>query len=243
WRPFVFLGVFNVLVPFGLIAWGEKSIPSGIAAILNASMPLFTLLLAVTFDKEQITLGRIIGLLFGFAGILVLTVPKLAAKEEASILGELAVIVAVISYSVSTVYARRHTRHVNPLTASFGQISMGFVWLLPFALSEKPWTLTPSLKAILAVVAIGVLGTAIAYQIYFRLVHEGGATLASLVTFISPLFGILYGRLVLQEPIHWTALAGLACILASILLIRGAPNNAAALPKAAQVDVRQESKQ
>lgn len=223
WRPFMFLGAFNVLVPFGLIAWGEQSIPSAIASILNGSMPLFTLLLAAVFDKERITLGRILGLLVGFAGIMILTLPQLSNNISASILGELAVIVAVISYSVSTVYAHRHTRQVNPLTASFGQITMGFLWLTPFALSEQPWHLTLSLKAVLAVVAIGVLGTAIAYQIYFRLVYEGGATLASLVTFISPLFGIVYGRLVLQEPIHWTALAALACILASILLIRGAP--------------------
>lgn len=224
WAVFTFLGAFNVLVPFGLIAWGEQSIPSGIAAILNATMPLFTLLLAAMFDSERITIGRILGLVVGFTGIFIITLPRLsAANQRASIWGELAVIIAVISYSVSTVFARRHTGHVNPLTASFGQIGMGFMFLFPFALSERPWTLSPSLKAIGAVLAIGIVGTAMAYLIYFRLVKEGGATLASLVTFISPLFGLVYGRVILNEELHWTVVVALACILASILLIRGAP--------------------
>ncbi len=234
WRAFAFLGVFNVLVPFGLIAWGEKSIPSGIAAILNASMPLFTLLLAAAFDKEQITIGRILGLLLGFAGILILMLPQLDSQQKTNIWGELAVIVAVISYAVATVFAHRNTGHVNPLTASFGQISMGFLCLTPFALTEHPWTVTPSLKVVMAVLAIGVFGTAIAYLIYFRLVQEGGATLASLVTFISPLFGIVYGRLVLGERISWVALISLACILGSIMLIRGAPLKTAATTSPAQ---------
>lgn len=224
WWLFAFMGVFNALIPFGLIAWGEQSIPSGLAAILNATMPLFTFILAAIFDHERITVKRILGLAIGFGGILIITLPKLSGGFEASIWGELAVVVAAASYAVATVFARRNLHHVNPMTASFGQIAMGFLFLVPFSLSERPWTMHPSLIAIIALLVLSVVGTALAYLIYYRLLQEGGATLASSVTFITPLFGVFYGFLFLSEQMSWTLLAALICILGSVLLIRSTPH-------------------
>lgn len=223
WGLFAFMGVFNALIPFGLIAWGEQSIPSGLAAILNATMPLFTFILAAIFDRERITVGRILGLVVGFGGILIITLPQLTEGFVASLWGELAVIVAAASYAIATVFARRNLHHVKPIAASFGQIAMGCLFLIPFSLSERPWTMQPSLIAIIALLILSVLGTALAYLIYYRLLQEGGATLASLVTFITPLFGVLYGFLFLSEKMSWTSLAALVCILGSMLLIRSKP--------------------
>lgn len=224
WWLFAFMGVFNALIPFGLIAWGEQSIPSGLAAILNATMPLFTFILAAVFDRERITVGRILGLVVGFGGILIITLPQLTEGFVSSLWGELAVIVAAASYAIATVFARRNLHHVKPIAASFGQIAMGCLFLIPFSLSERPWTMQPSMTAIFALVTLGVLGTALAYLIYYRLLQEGGATLASLVTFITPLFGVLYGFLFLGENMSWTSLAALVCILGSVLLIRSKPS-------------------
>jgi drug/metabolite transporter (DMT)-like permease len=221
WWLFAFMGVVNTLIPFGLIAWGEQSIPSGLAAILNATMPLFTFILAAAFDHEYVSFGRILGLVIGFGGILIITLPQLVGGFVASLWGELAVVVAAASYAIATVFARRNLHHVKPITASFGQIAMGCLFLIPFSISERPWTIHPSLIAILALVTLGVVGTALAYLIYYRLLQEGGATLASLVTFITPLFGVIYGFLLLGEKMHWTSLLALVCILGSVLLIRG----------------------
>lgn len=224
WWLFAFMGVFNALIPFGLIAWGEQHIPSGLAAILNATMPLFTFILAAVFDHERITIGRIIGLAVGFGGILIITLPQLTEGFVASLWGELAVVIAAMSYAIATVFARRNLHHVKPISASFGQIAMGCLFLIPFSLSERPWTMHPSLTAIFALVTLGVLGTALAYLIYYRLLQEGGATLASMVTFITPLFGVLYGFLFLGEHMKWTSLVALIFILGSVLLIRNRPS-------------------
>jgi drug/metabolite transporter (DMT)-like permease len=226
WWLFAFMGVFNALIPFGLIAWGEQSIPSGLAAILNATMPLFTFILAAIFDHERVTVGRILGMVIGFGGILIITLPQLASGFVASVWGELAVIVAAASYALATVFARRNLHHVKPITASFGQIAMGCLFLIPFAMSEHPWTIHPSLIAIIALLVLSIVGTALAYLIYYRLLQEGGATLASLVTFITPLFGVFYGFLFLSETMSWTSLVALVCILGSVLLIRSKQNAA-----------------
>jgi len=228
WLRFAIMGTFNALVPFATIAWGTQYIPSGLSAILNATMPLFTFILAAAWGNERLSLHRVCGLLIGFAGIIVLTWPQLRGGLQASLWGELAVIVGSLSYAIAAVYARRSLAGQSPIIASLGQVSMGFLLFIPFSLLEKPWTFNPSIRAILALLALGVLGTGVAYIIYYRLIQGLGATGASLVTYIVPLFGIFWGWAVLGERLSWHAFVALLMILVGLVLV----NNLLATNKA-----------
>ncbi|MHB1295815.1 MAG: DMT family transporter [Anaerolineae bacterium] len=221
WARFTFMGVFNALIPFYTIAWGTRQIPSGLSSILNATMPLFTVVMAALWASERLTFGRAAGVLVGFGGILVLAWPQVQGGVQADLLGQLAVVVGALSYAIATVYARRKLVGHPPLVASLGQISTGFLVCVPFALAEGAPTQVPSIKVILSLLALGVLGTAVAYLIYYRLVREAGATFASAVTYINPLFGIFWGWLLLGERLPWIAFAALALIFAGLLLING----------------------
>ena len=223
WRRFAVMGIFNALVPFGTIAWGTQYIPSGLSAILNATMPLFTFILAAAWGGERLTVRRVCGICIGFAGIIVLTWPQLRGGMQASLWGELAVIVGSLSYAIAAVYARRSLAGQSPIIASLGQVSTGFLLFIPFSLLERPWTFTPSTQAILALLALGILGTGFAYILYYRLIQGLGATGASLVTYIVPLFGIFWGWAVLGERLSWHAFVALLMILGGLLLVNNLP--------------------
>ncbi len=223
WRRYAFMGVFNALIPFGAIAWGTQFIPSGLSAILNATQPLFTLVLAVLVGDERVSLRRILGLLLGFAGIMVLTLPALAGGASGSFLGQLAVIVGALSYAAASVFARKHLKGQPPITTTIGQLSTGFLFLLPFSLLERPWGFSPSAKALGALLTLASLGTAFAYLLYYELIHRAGATATSLVTYISPVFGIFWGWAILSERLSWNAFAALVFILASVLFVKQRP--------------------
>jgi drug/metabolite transporter (DMT)-like permease len=219
WARFAVMGVVNALLPFGLIGWGAQFLPSGLAAILAAAMPLFTIILAVLWNGETLTWKSVVGLFIGFGGVLVLTVPQLRGGVQFSLWGELAVIGGTLSYAVGAVYARRNLRGVSPVLASFGQVSMGTLFFIPFALAEQPWGLRPSAAAIAALLCLGVLGTGLAYILYYRLIHYSGATAASLVTYITPPFSIVWGAIILGERLGWLAFLSLAMILAGLALV------------------------
>jgi drug/metabolite transporter (DMT)-like permease len=219
WKHLAFMGFFNALVPFGLMAWGTQHIASGLSSILNATMPLFTFTLAVLSGGERPNGSRIAGLLVGFGGILILTAPKLRGGIDVSFWGELAVIAGSLSYAIATVYARRNLKGQPPLVASLGQVSMGCLFLIPFSLLEQPWTMRPSLEATGALLTLGILGTALAYLIYYRLLQGVGATVTSLVTYIAPIFGIFWGWLILDERLSWHAFAALGLILVGMVLV------------------------
>lgn len=224
WRAFAVTGLLGVALPFAAISWGTQHIASGLSAILNASMPLFTVILAAAIGEERLTARRVAGVLAGFAGIVVLTLPNLRGGLDVGLLGELAVVLAALSYAVSILYARRRVLSYGPLTASFGQVAMGAVWLLPAMALEQPWAAAaPSWRVVAAVLAIGVLGTGIAYIIYYRLLAALGPTGTSLVTFIVPLFGIFWGWAILQEYLSWHAFAALGLIVSGLVLVNGLP--------------------
>ncbi|NLG50730.1 MAG: EamA family transporter [Chloroflexi bacterium] len=219
WKHFAFVGFFNALVPFSLMAWGTQYIPSGLSSILNATMPLFTFVLAVVLGAEPLTRTRTVGMLLGFAGILVLTLPKLSDGIEASFWAEMAIVVGSFSYAIATNYAKRHIADQPPLVASLGQVSTGFLFFVPLSLVEQPWTMRPSGQAILALLGLAVLGTALAYILYYRLLQGIGATGTSLVTYIAPIFGVFWGWTILGERLSWHAFAALALILVGMLLV------------------------
>ncbi len=220
WLRFAGAGLLNAFIPFTLLAWGTQFIPSGLSAILGATMPLFTFVLAILLDGERLTAGRAAGMVISFGGIVVLTIPQLVQGGlRASLWGQAACILASLSYALAIIYARRNLRGYSPLAASLGQVGTGWALLFPFALLDRPWAYNPSPRAILALLALGALGTGVAYIIYHRLIQTAGATAASVVTYITPLFGVFWGRIVLGERLSWNALAALMIILVGLVLI------------------------
>jgi len=219
WRPLFVMGLFNTLIPYGLINWGELHISSALAAILTGTMPLFTVILAHFWSKgERMDGFKAAGVVIGFAGAVVLVAPDLQAGVTHNILGDLAVIGAGLSYAIAAVFARRNLAGHEPAVLSTGMLLAGFVLAVPLALAlERPFALSPSLQAWGSTLALSFLGTAIAYLIYYWILEHGGAVQASLVTYIIPVGALFWGWLLLGETIHWTSLAGMGAILLGIM--------------------------
>ncbi len=223
WGRLMVMGAVGIVIPFGAIAWGTQYIASGLSAILNATMPLFTFGLAVLLGDEPLSLRRALGLVVGFLGITVLTWPKLQAGIRSEVWGQVAIVIASLSYAVAILYAKRRLAQEPPLLTAFGQVSMGAALFVPLALAELPWQQTFTSRAMGAALAIGVIGTALAYILYYRLLREIGPTATSLVTYIVPLFGIFWGRIILGEVLSWHAFAALGLIFISLILVNGLP--------------------
>ncbi len=223
WLPFIFMGAFNSAIPQTLILWGQTQIPSGLASILNATTPLFTVLLAhiVTRD-EKLTPGKIAGVLLGLAGVAIMIGPGALQGLSLNLVGEIAILGAALSYAVAVIFSRRF-RAVSPYVTSAGQLTAAAIIVLPFALIvDKPWTLPPPSPATWgAIGALAFISTAFAYIIYFRLVASAGSTNASLVTLLVPASAILLGALFLNERLHPTDFVGMACIALGLLTIDG----------------------
>jgi len=219
WRLYAIQGTLGIAFPFAALAWGSQYIPSGLSAILNATMPMFTYILAVLTGSEKLRVGSTVGLLIGLAGILVLTLPKLQPGMQASLWGQLAVIAGALSYACAAVFARRKLTGQPPEFTSFGQFTFSFLLLTPLALAQRPWAIRPSSGAITSLLVLSILGTGFAYLIYFRLIRALGATGTSLVTYISPVFSIFWGWVILRERLSWHAFVAFGLILVGLLLV------------------------
>lgn len=220
WRPGLVLGVINGAIPFTLIAWGEKHVDSGIAAIANASVPIFLVTLAVRFrPSERVSGARLGGVLVGLAGVGLLT----GANPDGgwwAVAGTLAVVVASVSYAAAGLYGQgRSTERSGPILAA-ASILGGALVLLPFSFLQLPDAL-PSWKALGSVAALGVLGTGFAQLILFRMWRLHGSARTSLVTYLLPPAALFYGATILGEPLRLSALAGLALILLGVALGSG----------------------
>jgi drug/metabolite transporter (DMT)-like permease len=228
WHLFI-MAALGVALPFAAISWGTQHIASSLSAILNAAMPLFTFVIVVLLGSESTGLRRLLGVLIGFGGILILVLPQLLVGGlQVTLLGQLAIVLAALSYALAVVYANRHLMAESPLHTSLGQLTLAAVMLAPMALAENSWRAPLTYRSVGAVAILGVLGTAIAYLIYYRLIREAGPTFTSLVTYITPVFGVFWGRLILNERLTWNAFVALGLILGGLLLVRGKP--AAPLP-------------
>ena len=225
WLMFAALGLVNNALPFTLIVWGQTQIASGLASILNATTPLFTVLIAhVLTDDEKLSGNRLAGVLVGFAGVAALIGPEALAGAGANVLAQLACIAAAISYGFASVYGRRvRSMGMAPQVAATGMVTTSALVLIPIALVvEQPWTLAaPSAPAWGAVFGIAVLSTALAYLLYFRILATAGATNLMLVTFLIPISAILLGVLVLGERLEPQHLLGMALIGAGLAAIDG----------------------
>jgi drug/metabolite transporter (DMT)-like permease len=222
WGAFAVMGLLSGAVPWSLIAWGENYISSGLAALLQATMPIFTVILALLLaGDERITPLRAVGVAIGFVGVTILLLPDLRQGLQANLLGQLAIIASSVSYAGATVFARSRLRDQPPLVSTTGQLTMGLVFMLPLTLLvDRPSGLSPSLPAVGSWLALAVLGTVIAYLIYYTLIGRTSATFVSTVTYIIPVFGLFLGAVVLGEPLTLTLLVSLALILLGVLLAR-----------------------
>jgi drug/metabolite transporter (DMT)-like permease len=218
WRWLLAMGVLNSVVPYTLITWGETRVSSGLAAILVGAMPLFTVLLAhwLTHD-EKITSLKLAGILLGFGGVVVLFLPDLQSGTTFSLVGGLAILLAAVSYAYSAILARKHLQGFPHTTVALGQMISAFAILLPLSLAvDHPWTLHPSFPALASLLTLAVVGTALAYLMYYWLIENVGATRTSLVTYISPVIAVILGVIVLGETADWTTFVGLILIIVGV---------------------------
>lgn len=223
WRAFAGMGVLNNVVPFCLIAWAETRISSGLASILNATTPIFTVLAAHALTSESLTWARGLGVLFGFAGVIVLIGPDaLSGLASADLVGELACLLAAASYALAGLYGRRF-KGLPPLQVATGQLTASAILLLPLAaVVDRFWNLPmPDAAAWSALAAIAVVCTVLAYVLYFRILASAGPTNLLLVTFLLPISALLLGRIVLGEHIEPAAYGGMALIGLGLLAIDG----------------------
>jgi drug/metabolite transporter (DMT)-like permease len=225
WRAFFGMGLLNNIIPFCLIVWGQTHIASGLASILNATTPLFTVIVAhfLTSD-EKMTGNKLAGVLIGFVGVATMIGPAAFGGAVSNLWGQIAVLGAAISYSFAGIFGRRFkAMGVPPLMTATGQISSSTLMLIPAALLiDKPWTLAmPSLGTWGALVGIALLSTALAYLIFFRILATAGATNLALVTFLIPVSAILLGSLILGEQLEIKHFAGMAMIAAGLAAIDG----------------------
>jgi drug/metabolite transporter (DMT)-like permease len=217
WWPLLVLGVLNAALPFWLLAWSEKKLDSGLAAVLQASMPLFTAVFAYAFARsERVTGARLVGVVVGFLGVLLLV----GAQPRGDVLSALAVLLTALLYAGSSVYAGLRLREASALVTSLGALAFATLATLPLGIAELP-DAAPSWKVIGSIVALGAAGLSVAYLLYFTLIAGSGAPYAALVTYLVPALALLYGALFLDEGVTASALGGLALILAGVALGTG----------------------
>ncbi len=221
WRHAAVLGVINAALPFWLIAWGEQHIDSGLAAVVQASVPIFNALIALKFlPHERLSAPRVAGLAIGIVGVAVVT----GIHPEGgglAIAGALAVVLSSLAYAGAGVYGQRAVSDTPGPVLAAGSMLVGGLILTPFALFQLP-AAVPSLEATASVLALALLGTALAQLILFRMLALHGSARLSLVTYLMPGFALVYGALILDERIGAATIGGLLLILAGVALASGA---------------------
>jgi len=231
WATFLAMGFLNNAVPFSLIAWGQTHIASGLAAILIATTPVFSVLAAHWLTRdEKMSGGRVAGVVLGLAGVTVVIGPDALQGLGRDLLAQLAILGAALCYVFSGIIGRRfHRMGVAPVLSATGQLTASSAMLVPVALAvDRPWTLAPPGAPVLGAVAGLALGsTALAYILYFRILARAGATNVLLVTLLVPVSAVVLGVTFLDERLFPTHLAGMALIALGLAAIDGRPLAAA----------------
>ncbi len=223
WRRFLVMGTLNNAIPFSLIFWGQTQITAGLASILNAMTPVFTVLLAHWLTKdERLSAGRVMGVVLGIAGAAVMIGIDALGGLGLHAAAEVSVLLAALVYGLAGIYGRRF-RGETPLVTATGQLSASTLLMVPVAiLVDRPWTVgLPGIESLAALVGLALLGTALAYVIFFRVLAAAGATNLLLVTFMIPASAILMGYVLLGERLAWNSFLGLGLILAGLLAVSG----------------------
>lgn len=222
WRDYAVMGLINNVIPFSMIVWGQTQISGGEASILNATTPIFTVLIAHLFTQdERLSVHKMIGVCVGFFGVFVMMIPTMEYGLNLQGYGQLAVICAAVSYGFAGVWGKRMSQQTPNVNAAGMLICSSFL-LLPLVLVFEPsFPSAPSYSALLAVVSIGVLCTAFAYILFFKILSGAGATNISQVTLLAPVSAILLGVIFLGEAIGLVHVFGMAFIFAGLIFIDG----------------------
>ncbi len=232
WLSLILLGVTNFAAPFFLISWGEKSIASSVAAILDATVPLFTVFLAHYLLKDdRMTVQKVTGLLTGFAGVIIL-VSKGAGASPGTLAGEGAVVLASLFYAGSAIFIRRTTENTpGVLRSTIPMLSASVImWSAAFLTGSD--THLPKLQLTwIALLFLGIIGSGLAFLLAFYLIHQIGPTRSTMVTYIFPLGGIILGVMFLREQVTWQLLTGGILIIASLAIVNWKPSGLKSLSK------------
>jgi drug/metabolite transporter (DMT)-like permease len=223
WHWLVVIGLVNTLLPFWLLSWGEKRIDSGLASIIQGAVPIFNALLAFAFFREARVSGlRLVGLGIGFVGVTLLV----ADQPHGKLLAALAVVGMALCYAIGTLLAGRYLRGTPPLIVALASTAVSTLAILPIGVAQAPpeaW----HANTIAAILALGFVGTAIAYLLFFALIQRAGANYATLVTYLVPPIALFYGAVFLGESFGATDFASLALILVGVALATGSVRLAA----------------
>ena len=220
WKQFALLGLVNVAIPFCLISAAEINLTASLAAILNCTTVMFTAVVAAVWMGDALTTRKIVGVVLGIVGVAVLVGWDPIGLDWAVILSVGAMLAASFGYALGSVYAKRTFAGSPPLAIAIGQLTVAAMLMLPLAAASVP-TERPSTIVVLSMLGLALPSTAVAYMLYFRLIENVGPTSTSTVTLLVPLFGLLFGVVLLDEPVGWGTLAGLALILSSVTLVTG----------------------
>jgi len=227
WAAFFGMGLLNNAIPFSLIVWGQQHVASGVASILNASTPLFTVLFAHFLTRdERMTRGKLAGVLIGFVGVSVMIGTEALRDVGVHVAAQVMCLAGAVAYAFAGIYGRRfRAMGISPMTTATGQVVASSLVLLPLVLViDRPWALAaPGLTAIGALIGVAAISTALAYVLYFRILVTAGATNLLLVTFLIPVSAILLGTLFLGEVLLARHVAGMALIGAGLAAIDGRP--------------------
>ncbi len=225
WLAFLCMGAINNMIPFSLIVWAQTEITGSLASILNATIPLFTVVVAHIFTRdERLSPRRVSGVVIGFVGVVVIIGPDALSGIGANALAQFAVLCAAISYSFAAVFGRRFSG-ISPLVVATGQVTGSTLLMLPLVLIfEPPWSgFSPGSGAIGALVALAVFSTALAYILYFRILATAGATNLLLVAFLIPVSAMLLGIPILGESVRLEDIAGMLLIFLGLAAMDGRP--------------------
>lgn len=238
WAHLFVLGAVHVGLPFALITWaesGEQGINSGLASVLNSIVPLFSVVISgLLLRAEPVTGGRILGLLVGFAGVVLLVGPDLDSGIE-QLTPYAAMIVAALCYAAATAYARHYLSGLRPVVLSAGQLVAAVAVVFPIAIlleDAGPAAFTPA--AIGSLLWLGLIGSCLAYILYFFILSHWGATRATLVTYVVPVVGVTAGALILGETVGWQLIVGGLMILSGVATVNWKRRSARPLQQAAE---------
>jgi drug/metabolite transporter (DMT)-like permease len=222
WGAFIIMGALNNLIPFSLIVWGQTHIESGLASILNATTPIFSVVLAHFLTREErLTANRITGVTIGWIGVAMLIGIESLRGFGIEVMGQLAVVGATFSYACAAIYGRRF-KSINPLIVATGMLCGSTIMMTPLALViEQPWNLSPGITTLMALFGLAAVSTSLAYIIYFQVLATAGPTNLLLVTFLIPVSAILLGVVVLGERLAWNAFVGMGLIFVGLIAIDG----------------------
>jgi drug/metabolite transporter (DMT)-like permease len=217
WRRFLFQAVLNSVIPWTLIAWAERSVDAGLATILNSTSPVFTFFLTLAVaHREAQDFRKLFGVAAGMAGICLIVGVQAFQGLGGQLAAQIAIVVATICYAGAAVFGRGF-KGLDPMAPAAGSLLCGAAILVPVSIAvDRPWTLTPSASSVLALLALAVFSTALAFVIYFRLIQTLGSVGTTAQAYLRVPIGVALGVLLLGESLSATAWIGLACVVAGV---------------------------